>query len=324
MHPQKVAFLDSVHPILEERLEASGMLPLHCESVSRSDILNGHLSSKFGEIHGVVLRSRLRLDAEIFNALPHLKWIARSGSGLENIDTVEAEKRGIGVFNSPEGNAPSVGEHVVGQLLMLLHKLHHADRHVRSGQWDREAHRGKELSTMTVGIIGFGHMGRSVAKRLKGFGCRILVYDKYVHGFDGTDGVEEVTMEVLKTSADIITLHIPLTGETKAMVDREWLHSFANPILFINSSRGGIVQTEALNEALKDGSVQMAALDVLEYELDSLEGLSEHPAALNELLNNPSVVLSPHVAGWSVESYHRLSDVLADKILLFISENEKV
>lgn len=319
MNSHQVAFLDSVHPILRERLEAAGMITLACESVSPSAILSGQLSKEFGAIHGVVLRSRLRLDGDIFDALPHLKWIARSGSGLENIDTDEANKRGIRVFNSPEGNAPAVGEHVVGQLLMLLHKLQHADDHVRAGLWDREKHRGKELSALTVGIIGFGHMGRSVAKRLSGFGCRVIAHDKYVHGFDGTDGVQEVTLDALKTSADVVSLHIPLTPETKAMVNHEWLHSFTRPIIFINSSRGGIVQTEALNEALADGSVQMAALDVLEFERDSLEGLREQPAALQELFNNPHVVLSPHVAGWSEESYRRLSDVLADKILSYVS-----
>lgn len=308
----KVAFLESVHPVLWERLEAANFQCVHAETLSRSEILAGALS----DCTGVVLRSRLMLDAELINAMPALCWIARSGSGLENIDLAEAEKRKIRVHSSPEGNATSVGEHAVGQLLMLLHKLNMADAHVRAGGWDREAHRGSELETKTVGIIGFGNMGQSFAQRLRGFGCRVLVYDKYVKGFDGTFGVEEVSIETLQSQATVVSLHVPLTDETRFLVNAGWIASFSNPFYFINTARGEIVETAALLAALDNHKIIGAALDVLEFENRSLEGLKQRTGVLKQLLDHPRTVLSPHVAGWSVESYFKLSDVLADKILL--------
>tara|TARA_B100000768_G_scaffold181581_1_gene205182 strand:+ start:16393 stop:17334 length:942 start_codon:yes stop_codon:yes gene_type:complete len=308
---RRVVFLDTVHPVLFDRLSAEGMACSWETGIDRDSILNGACS----DVHGIVLRSRLTIDLKMLTAMPNLKWIARSGAGLENIDTASADNRGVRVINSPEGNAASVGEHVIGQLLMLLHKLHISNQHVREGGWDREGHRGLELEARTVGIIGFGNMGRSLAQRLLGFGCRVLAYDKYKSGFDGDFGVEEVDFLQLCDDADVVSLHIPLTSETKGMIDAKWIGQFSQPFYLLNSARGGIAHTDAIVEALDTGSLLGAALDVLEFEMTSLEGISEKPPCFHQLAAHPKALLSPHVAGWSEESYFKLSDVLGDKIL---------
>ena len=307
----RIAFLDTVHEVLWERLVQGGYTCEHAESMTREEIHAGALA----EHQGIVLRSRLTLDAALMDAMPGLQWIARSGSGLDNIDVEAAADRSIRIFSSPEGNATAVGEHAVGQLLMLLHKLARADRHVREGGWNREAHRGGELEARTVGIIGFGNMGQSFAKRLMGFGCRVLVYDKYVSGFNGQYGAQEVKMEQLHADADIVSLHLPLTPETHGMIDANWIAQFQRPFYLLNTARGELVDTTALLDALDGGQMAGAALDVLEFEKRSLEGLAERPVALERLFEHPQTVLSPHVAGWTSESYFKLSDVLADKIL---------
>lgn len=307
----RVAFLDSVHPVLWERLHDAGYECMHCESLSREAILSGELRTTTG----VVLRSRIAIDQALLRAMPHLKWIARSGSGLENIDLEAAKLQGITVHSSPEGNATSVGEHAVGQLLMMLHKLRTADLHVREGGWDRELHRGMELESRTVGIVGFGNMGQSFAKCLQGFGCRVLAYDKYVSGFDGTYGVNEASFEALQAHCDVVSLHVPLSDETRFLVNTSWIQSFRKPFFLLNTSRGEVIKTEALLDALDEGNVLGVALDVLEFEKRSLEGLEARPLLLQRLIDHPKTVLSPHVAGWSVESYQKLSSVLADKIL---------
>ena len=307
----QVAFLDTVHEVLWERLSAAGMECVHSERTTREEVLAGALSA----CTGIVLRSRLTVDGELLDALPALQWVARSGAGLDNIDIAEAKQRGVRVISSPEGNATAVGEHAVGQLLALLHKLMRADQHVRGGGWDREGHRGLELEARTVGIIGFGNMGRSFARCLRGFGCRVLAYDKHTSGFDGEYGVEECSLEAIRHRANVVSLHVPLTAETRGMVNARWLAEFAQPFFLLNTARGEVVNTEAVLDALDSGQLAGAALDVLEFEKRSLEGLAERPAALQRLLDHPITVLSPHVAGWSVESYFKLSNVLADKIL---------
>ena len=307
----QVAFLDTVHEVLWERLTAAGMDCVHAETTSRDDVLAGALSA----CTGIVLRSRLTVDGELLNALPMLQWIARSGAGLENIDLHAAEDRGIQVHSSPEGNATAVGEHAVGQLLILLHKLAAADRHVREGGWDREGHRGVELEARTVGVIGFGNMGRSFAQRLTGFGCRVLAYDKYVQGFAGVHGVVESTLAHIQAEADVVSLHVPLTEETRGMVNKAWMAAFSKPFYLLNTARGAVVRTEDLLEALDQNRLRGAALDVLEFEKRSLEGLAVRPPSLERLLAHPRTILSPHVAGWSIESHFKLSNFLAEKIL---------
>ncbi len=308
---ERVAFLDAVHPVLQERLEQAEWRCDQWEHLTREKILEGALSS----YSGVVVRARIQLDEDLMVSMPALKFIARSGAGLENIDLIGAKNRGIRVFNSPEGNADAVGEHALGQLLMLFHKLRLADQSVRDHLWERESHRGMEVSGKTVAIIGFGHMGRSFARKLLGLNCNVVAYDKYVRGFCGDENVLEWTMEQVWDQADVVSLHLPFTEETNQLVQRTWLERFKRPITLINTARGGLVNTSELLDALDSKHVRGAALDVLEFERNSLEGLSNRSAKLDRLLAHQQVVLSPHVAGWSVESYFKLSEVLADKIL---------
>lgn len=314
----KVAFLDTVHPILKERLEKGGYECSEHFSLSRERILGGELDST----HGIVLRSRLTIDASLLAAMPALKWIARSGSGLDNIDTDDASTRGVSVFNSPEGNRDSVGEHAMGMLLMLLHKLRSGDQSVHQRKWLREEHRGEELKHKTVGIIGYGVMGSSFAEKLSGLGCRMIAYDKYKKGF-GTDKIEEVSEEQFFEQSEVVSVHVPWTIETKGLVDGDWLSRFKNPIIFLNTSRGAVVKTSDLLDAMDAGRVRSAALDVIEFEGLSLEGLElgdkklgqAKSETLERLLANPDVIITPHVAGWTTESYEKLSNFIADKIL---------
>ena len=326
MTPLHVWFLDTVHSGLHEQLAEAGMICHDGTSLDRTDLIR-QAASPESPVHGLVLRSRLQLDEGLLRALPDLQWIARSGSGLENIDLSTAVSLNIEVFSSPEGNRDAVGEHVVGMLLNVLHKLRSSDESVRRKEWNREQHRGRELSAMTVGIMGYGHMGSAVAERLMGFGCRVMAYDKYKSGWGEHPDVERPLAHVEPVgwkdfceSVDVVSLHLPWTEETRGMADDAWFGQFSKPILLINSSRGPIVRTQPLLTALASGRVTHACLDVLEHEGRSLELLEfgsnvDERAAFETLLGHPNVLLSPHVAGWTVESYRKLSTVLADKIL---------
>jgi D-3-phosphoglycerate dehydrogenase len=311
----RVAFLDSVHPVLQSRLNKNGFKCEEILLISRKEILDGQLK----DIQGLVLRSRLAIDAKLLDAIPQLKWIARSGSGLENIDLVEAKSRDIIVYNSPEGNSDAVGEHVLGMILMILHKLRSCDKSVHEKVWDREKHRGNELGSKTVGIIGYGVMGKALATKLSGISSEVIAYDKYKFGFSD-EYVEEVTEEEFFRRSEIVSVHLPFTDETNGLIDSTWLSRFSKPVIFVNSSRGSIVKTKDLLDALDNGQVTSTALDVLEFEGKSLEGLTsmgetDSNKTLLRLLKSPNVYLSPHVAGWTTESYFKLSDFLADKIL---------
>ena len=310
-----VAFLDTVHPILKNKLEENGF---HCKdylTLSREDIVQGSLK----DIDGIVLRSRLQIDAKVLHSLPNLKWIARSGSGLENIDLTEAEALDIHIYNSPEGNRDAVGEHVLGMILMILHKLRSCDITVHGRVWAREKHRGTELSSKTVGILGYGEMGSALADKLIGLGCKVIAYDKYKKGFS-SEFVEEVQEDEFFERSEIVSLHVPWTAETKHLVNSSWLSQFKKTIVLINSSRGAVVNTSDLLDAIDLGQVSSIGLDVLEFEGSSLEGLDKLEDAgarstLTRLLESPNVYLSPHVAGWTTESYIKLSTYLAHKIL---------
>jgi len=307
----RVLFLDSVHPILEERLLAYGFTCAH-DYTSPS----GKIREVIGDYTGVVIRGRLPFDAEMIASAKNLKFIARSGAGLENIDLAAAKKAGITVLNSPEGNRDAVGEHAIGMLLMLFNQLKKADTEVRAGIWDREGNRGLELAGKTAGIIGYGHMGAAFAKKLSGFDCKILAYDKYKSGF-GTDLVKEVSLETLQDNADIISIHLPLSVETDYYVDEAFIEKCKKPFYLINTARGRHVKIAALLDGLASGKVLGACLDVLEFELKSFEKLELEslPKSFQALAQNTRVVLSPHVAGWTVESHVKLADFLADKIL---------
>lgn len=308
----KVLFLDTVHPALAQRLETAGMT-----CVDGVDHPLEALAKLHHDAIGLVLRSRIRLDGPRLDLFPALRFICRSGAGLENIDLHAAEAKAIRVFNSPEGNRDAVGEHTLGMLLSLLNRLRDADRSVRDGQWDREGHRGMELKSRTVGIVGYGHMGSAFAEKLTGMGCRILAFDPYRDGIDGALGgrVQAVDIATLRREADVVSLHCNLTAETRDMVNRDWLSGFAKPIVLLNTARGPIVQTQALLDALDDGRVISAGLDVFDRESTSFETVTDGDGTWKRLISHPRVQVSPHVAGWTEESYVKLSTVLADKVL---------
>jgi D-3-phosphoglycerate dehydrogenase len=307
----KIVFLDSVHPILAERLQLAGHDCCFAWDLSREQCLN-----ELADADGIVIRSRYRMNEEMLQFAPELKFIARSGAGMENIDTTYCKKRKIKLYNSPEGNRNAVGEHALGMLLSLMNHLHTADREVRQGHWNREANRGVELDGKTVGIIGYGNNGSAFAKKLRGFDVKLMAYDKYKKGF-GDHFVMECTLNALLKNADVISFHIPQNQETLFMADELFFKKIQKPIYLLNLSRGKIVQTSALVSAIESGKVIGAGLDVLEYEPSDFESLfnQEINTDLNYLLQSDKVMLTPHVGGWTAESYFKLSNILADKIL---------
>ncbi|WP_029037592.1 2-hydroxyacid dehydrogenase [Salinimicrobium xinjiangense] len=303
---------DSNHPTLLQQLEAAGHHNIEAYSQSEQEILeNQHLYD------GIVIRSRFQIGKEFLNAAPNLKFIARVGAGLESIDVEYAERRGVKLFSAPEGNRNAVGEHALGMLLSLFNKLNQADRQVREGLWYREANRGVELEGKTVGIIGYGNMGKSFAKKLQGFDVKVICYD-ILEGV-GDEFAEQVSLEKFKRECDVVSLHTPWTPETNRMVDKDFIAAFSKPFWLLNTARGKSVVTEDLVAALHEKKILGAGLDVLEYEKGSFESLfteaAEMPKALQELLVMPNVLLSPHVAGWTVESHRKLANTIAQKII---------
>ena len=307
-----VLITDSTHPVLVEKLEAAGH---RCRVWT--DCTYESLLAEVQNYDALVVRSKIMIDRNFIDHARHLRCIGRVGAGMETIDVDYAEKLGIRCLNSPEGNCDAVGEHAVGLLLALMDKIRVADSEVRQGLWRREANRGLEIKGRTVGIIGCGNMGSAFAQRLRGFECQIVAYDKYKPAGYAPDWVEEVSLEELQRRADIVSLHVPLTDETHYMADADFFAAFAKPIYLINTSRGAVVKTADLVAAMEQGRVQGAALDVIEYEDMSKDGLDLDalPADFHYLLESPRTVLTPHVAGWTVESKYKLAAVLADKII---------
>jgi D-3-phosphoglycerate dehydrogenase len=309
-----ILFIDSNHPSLHETLQKAGHVCDLNYHWTREDILNNiHLYD------GVVIRSRIRIDKEFIDKAINLKFIARAGAGMENIDVPYAEKKGIKCFHAPEGNRDAVAEHAMGMILSLFNNLNRADRQVREGKWIREGNRGIELMNKTVGIIGYGNMGSAFAERLVGMKAFVLAYDKYRKGF-GTDSIWEADLERIFSEAHIVSLHVPLSPETENMVKDDFINRFKNDIYLINTSRGKCVNTEDLVKNLKSGKIKGACLDVLEYEMSSFESLnsSELPPAFQYLTKCDNVILSPHIAGWTHESNAKIAGTLASKIIRFL------
>ena len=306
----KILFVDSVHPILEERLSASNcVLNFDYQSPKKE------IETKINQYQGLVIRSRFPIDKQFLDLATNLKFIARSGAGLENIDVAYAEQKGIPVFNSPEGNMNAVGEQAIGMLLMLFNQLKKGDTEVRNGIWDREGNRGVEIAEKTIGIIGYGNMGKAFAKKLSGFDCKVIAYDKYKTDFTN-NFVQEVDLQTLQQESNVISIHLPLTEETKYYINDSFIATCKKPFYIINTARGNHVQTSALVNGLKSKKVLGACLDVLEYETKSFETINsnELPEDFKYLCSSSNVILSPHVAGWTKESYIKLSSFLADKI----------
>ena len=309
----KVFFIDKVHPVLQERLVRNGFDCIDATHFSMDDLLQ-----RKNEVQGIVIRARFFLNTEFLSNFPNLSFIARSGSGLENIDAAYCKAHQIQLFNSPEGNRNAVAEHALGMLLTLMNKLCKANEQINRGIWKREENRGEELDGKTVGIIGYGNNGAAFAKKLRGFDVKVLAYDKFKQGF-GDAFVQESTLEAIFNTADVLSLHIPQNKETVAFVNEAFINSFKKPFYLLNLSRGKIVHTESLIKALESNKIKAAGLDVLEYESKDFESIfaNQLPAAFQYLLDSDRVLLSPHVGGWTKESYFKLSDVLADKIISF-------
>lgn len=306
----KILHIDSNHPTLWQQLEEAGFQNIEGYKLSKEEI-----DAIIHEYHGIVIRSRFDIDKEFLDRATNLQFIARVGAGLESIDCDYAESKRIRLIAAPEGNRNAVGEQALGMLLSLFNNLNRADRQIRQGQWIREANRGHELEGKTVGIIGYGNMGKSFAKKLKGFDVEVLCYD--IKPSVGDENAGQVSLQVLQQKADVVSLHTPWTPETHRMMNADFINAFAKPFWLINTARGKSVVTKDLADALHSGKVLGAALDVLEYEKSSFEHLftdGDIRAEFQYLLNADNVLLTPHIAGWTFESHQRLAQVIVDKI----------
>lgn len=312
----KILHIDSNHPLLWEQLEQAGF---HNEADFTSS--KSEIEAKIHNYHGVVIRSRFKIDREFIDKATNLKFIARVGAGLESIDCEYAKSKKIHLIAAPEGNRNAVGEHALGMLLSLMNKLNRADKLVREGKWIREGNRGYELEGKTIGLIGYGNMGKSFAKKLRGFDVEVLCYD--ILPDVGDENAKQVSLQELQQKADVLSLHIPWTPETNKMINTNFINAFSKPFWFINTSRGKNVVTEDLVKALQSEKILGAGLDVLEYEKLSFENLflsspaeagSEKPIAFEYLLQSENVLLTPHIAGWTFESHQKLAQVIVDKI----------
>jgi D-3-phosphoglycerate dehydrogenase / 2-oxoglutarate reductase len=306
----KILHIDSNHPTLWQQLEDAGFTNEADYTSTKQEV-----EAKIAGYNGIVIRSRFKIDRTFLDAATNLQFIARVGAGLESIDCDYAESKGIHLIAAPEGNRNAVGEQALGMLLSLFNNLNKADREIRSGSWVREGNRGHELDGKTVGIIGYGNMGKSFAKKLHGFDVEVLCYDIKPHVGDAN--AKQVTLEELQQKADVLSLHTPWTPLTDKMVNTDFINAFAKPFWLINTARGKSVVTVDLAEALKSGKILGAGLDVLEYEKLSFETLFTDggiPEAFQYLLNAQNVLLTPHIAGWTFESHRGLSQVIVDKI----------
>ena len=310
----KILLLDKNHPLITEQLSEKGFVLEEDFSSSYEQVLE-----KIHLYEGVIIRSRIPLDAHFLEKAKNLKFIARVGAGMENIDIAKAQELGIKLINSPEGNKDAVAEHVIGTLLVLMNRLFISSNEVKKGIWLREENRGEEILGKTFGIIGYGNMGKAVAKRLSGFGCKTIFYDIKPNLSD--EFATQVSLQELQENADILSLHTPLTEDTLYMIDEEFISKMKKNFYFINTARGKNIKTSALVNALKSGKIKGACLDVLEYEKTSFENLETKNEDLEYLLNSEKAIITPHIAGWTHESKIKLAQVIVDKILAFTAEN---
>ncbi|MDO7173471.1 2-hydroxyacid dehydrogenase [Mariniflexile sp. AS56] len=305
----KILHLDTNHELLINQLSNLGFTNHEDYTSSKNDI-----EAKIKDYDGIVLRSRFSIDKQFLNAATNLKFIGRVGAGLENIDCAYAEQKGITLIAAPEGNRNAVGEHALGMLLSLFNKLNKADQEVRNGKWQREANRGIELDGRTVGLIGYGNMGKAFAKKLRGFDVEVLCYD--IKEGVGDANAKQVTLKEFQEKVEVVSLHTPQTALTLNMMDATFINQFKNSFWFINTARGKSVVTQDLVSALKSGKILGAGLDVLEYEKASFEDMftSIMPEPFQYLIAAQNVLLTPHVAGWTMESKEKLAQTIVDKI----------
>ena len=305
---KKILIIDRMHDSILPMLEA-----LDCDVRYSPDWDRAKILENLDGVEGIFVRSKTSIDRALIDLAPDLRFIARAGAGLEKMDVDYLGQKEVAIVNAPEGNRDSLGEHTIGVLLALLHKLHTADREVRSRIWDREGNRGMELGGKTVGIFGYGFMGSAFAQKLQGFNCKVLAYDKYKRGF-GNNNIEEVSLEKLKAETEILSIHVPLTAETNGLFDSLFLEGFDRLKVLINTARGGIISNATVIELLKNGKILAAGLDVLENEkLGTMDARQE--AEFDFLAQSDQVILTPHVGGWSHESYQRINEVLVTKLV---------
>ena len=305
-----ILHIDSNHPLLWDQLEQAGFVNHEDFTSSKEEI-----EAKIQDYQGIVIRSRFKIDQTFLNKATNLQFIARVGAGLESIDCDYAESKNIALIAAPEGNRNAVAEHSLGMILSLFNNLNQADAEIRAGHWNRESNRGQELDGKTVGIIGYGNMGKAFAKKLGGFEVEVLCYD--IQENVGDENAKQVSFAELQKKVDVLSLHLPWTPETDKMVNTEFIYGFAKSIWIINTSRGKNIVTADLVAALQSRKVLGAGLDVLEYEKLSFETLFQEattPEAFQYLLNAKNVILTPHIAGWTIESHERLAQVIVDKI----------
>ncbi len=302
---RKILIADQLHPVFKTEAEKIGYECHDCPFISRAEVLD-----ILKDYFGIVIRTKFLIDREVIDAGKQLRLIARAGAGMDNVDEAYAQVKGIKCINAPEGNRDAVAEHVMGMLLSLTNKLRQGDGQIKNGLWDREGNRGWELKGKTVAVIGYGNNGSSLAKKLSGFEVNVIAYDKYKTGF-GDQFVKEVEMEEVFRRADVLSFHIPLTQETRQLFNQEYLSNFEKPFVLLNASRGEVVNIRTVLDGLNSGKILSAGLDVLEVEkFPMLSDQEWYP----ELIESSRVLLSPHVAGWSVESYRKISEVLAEKL----------
>lgn len=300
-----ILIVDDIHPVFMEMAAAKGYQCDYKPTIKPDEALQ-----ILGGYTGMVIRSKFNVNKQVIDIAKNLRFVCRAGAGMDNIDEAYAAGRGIKLINAPEGNMDAVGEHAAGLLLSLMNNFNTADEQIRSGSWQREANRGYELKGRTVGIIGYGFMGKSFAKKLSGFEVNVIAYDKYKTGFSDKYA-REVSMEEIVKHSDVLSLHIPLTAETEGLVNEEYLFHFKKPIFFINTSRGKTARVRAILDAIKQGKILGAGLDVLEVE--RFPSLAEQEW-FNELKQSGKVILTPHVAGWTFESYRKISEVMGQKL----------
>jgi D-3-phosphoglycerate dehydrogenase len=303
----KCLVIDEVHESLFKQLEEIGWEADYRPEISREGVKSIHRN-----YDGLIIRSKTTIDRDLLGEAPTIKFVGRAGAGLDIVDVPYLTEKGIHVLHASEGNRDAVGEFTIGSLLSLMRNIPRANSQVRDLIWARENNRGEEIMGRTVGIVGYGNMGQAFARRLKGFSCRVLAYDKYRTGY-GDDYCEAVSMEVLERESDILSLHVPLTPETRVMVDSQYFARFRKPIILVNTARGEIVRLADLVKALDSGVVRGAVLDVLENE--KLDKLS--PAQLNDfnsLCKRTNVIFTPHIAGWTFDSHIKINVALTQKI----------
>lgn len=304
---QKILIVDLMHDSIVPMLLEAGF-----EADYRPSITAQEVHDIIHKYDGIMVRSKLSMDKSLIDKATKLKFVARAGAGIDKVDYPYLTTKGIKLINAPEGNRDAVGEHATGMLLSLFHNLNRANLEVKSGIWDREGNRGLELKGKTVGIYGYGFMGTSFARKLRGFDCRILAYDKYKEGSE-LDWVDRVDLNTLLEETEILSIHVPLTSETRGLFDAEYLSKFKNLKVIINTSRGEVLRLNAVNQLFDSGKLIGAVLDVLENE--KINQLSDaEQKEFDQLVQNDKVLLTPHVAGWTFESYERINEVLVSKL----------